>query len=140
MLALSEPLIPALLQPLLDRGFQKGTLPLWVVPASIVLLFLVRGLCGFTAQLAMTRITSRGLVVLRKAMFEKLLDARLALFAEQSSSALANTIVYEVQTGATLLVNALSLTRNGLTLMALVAYLMYLNWKLTLIVCACFLL
>ncbi|MCB2028004.1 MAG: lipid ABC transporter permease/ATP-binding protein, partial [Rhodoferax sp.] len=90
-LALSEPLIPALLQPLLDRGFQEGQLPLWAVPVSLILLFAVRGLCSFTAQLAMTKITSTGLMVLRKAMFDKLLDARLSLFAGQTSSSLANT-------------------------------------------------
>ncbi len=139
LLALSEPLIPALLQPLLDRGFQKGALPLWVVPVSLVLLFSVRGLCSFAAQLAMTKITSHGLVVLRKAMFARLLDAQLSLFSVQTSSALANTIVYEVQSGATLLVSALmTLTRNSLTLLALVAYLLYLNWKLTLIVVCLF--
>ena len=139
LLALSEPLIPALLQPLLDRGFQKGALPLWVEPVSLVLLFSVRGLCSFAAQLAMTKITSHGLVVLRKAMFARLLDAQLSLFSVQTSSALANTIVYEVQSGATLLVSALmTLTRNSLTLLALVAYLLYLNWKLTLIVVCLF--
>jgi len=134
-LALSEPLIPALLQPLLDRGFQQGQLPLWAVPVALILLFAVRGLCSFTAQLAMTKITSAGLMVLRKAMFDKLLDARLTLFTGQTSSSLANTIVYEVQSGSTLLVGALmTLTRNTLTLLALLGYLMYLNWKLTLIV------
>ena len=134
-LALSEPLIPALLQPLLDRGFQQGRLPLWAVPVALILLFAVRGLCSFTAQLAMTKITSAGLMVLRKAMFDKLLGARLSLFAGQTSSSLANTIVYEVQSGSTLLVSALmTLTRNSLTLLALLGYLMFLNWKLTLIV------
>jgi len=83
----------------------------------------------------MTRITSSGLMVLRKAMFDKLLGAQLSLFAGQTSSALANTIVYEVQTGSSLLVSALmTLTRNTLTLAALLGYLMVLNWKLTLIV------
>ncbi|MFO1193147.1 MAG: lipid A export permease/ATP-binding protein MsbA [Rhodoferax sp.] len=135
LLALSEPLIPALLQPLLDRGFQKGALPLWLVPVALIALFAVRGICSFLAQVAMTRITSNGLQILRKAMFEKLLDARLTLFAGQSSSALANTVVYEVQSGASLLVGAMmTFTRNSLTLLALVAYLMFLNWKLTLIV------
>lgn len=134
-LALSEPLIPALLQPLLDRGFQQGQLSLWAVPVALILLFLLRGLCSFTAQLAMTRITSSGLMVLRKAMFDKLLDAELTLFSGQTSSSLANTIVYEVQSGSQLLVSALmTLTRNTLTLLALLGYLMYLNWKLTLIV------
>ncbi|MEO7939943.1 MAG: lipid A export permease/ATP-binding protein MsbA [Burkholderiaceae bacterium] len=135
VLALSEPMIPALLKPLLDRGFQQGSLALWTVPVALILLFAVRGLCSFTTQLAMTRITSSGLTVLRKAMFDKLLDARLTLFSGQTSSALANTIVYEVQSGSTLLVTALmTLTRNGLTLLALVGYLLFLNWKLTLIV------
>lgn len=30
--AITEPLIPALLQPLLDKGFTQGTLQLWMVP------------------------------------------------------------------------------------------------------------
>ena len=44
-------------------------------------------------------------------------------------------MVYEVQTGANLLVTALiGMTRDGFTLVALLGYLVYLNWKLTLIV------
>jgi subfamily B ATP-binding cassette protein MsbA len=57
------------------------------------------------------------------------------LFRQQTSSALGNTLVYEVQAGASLLVNALlSLSRDTLTLLALIGYLLFLNWKLTLIV------
>lgn len=139
LLALSEPLIPALLKPLLDRGFQQGSLPIWVVPVALVLLFGARGICSFVCQVAMTRITSQGLKVLRKTMFDKLLDARFGLFAKDSSSTLANTVVYEVQSGSALLVSALmTLTRNSLTLLALVGYLLYLNWKLTMIVVCLF--
>ncbi len=139
VMSLTEPLIPALLQPLLDKGFQQGSLDIWVIPLALILLFSIRGLAGFLAQLALAKVTNRGLLILRKAMFEKLLDARLALFSQQSSSALANTIVFEVQTGSVLLVNALTtLTRDSLTLLALVAYLLYLNWKLTLIVTGLF--
>ncbi len=139
VLSMTEPLIPALLQPLLDKGFQQGSLKIWQVPLALILLFAVRGLAGFIAQLALAKITNRGLLTLRKTMFDKLLDARLSLFSQQSSSALANTLVYEVQMGSTLLVNALmTLTRDSLSLLALVAYLMYLNWKLTLIVTGLF--
>ena len=138
-MSLTEPLIPALLQPLLDKGFQQGSLPAWMVPVAIILLFGVRGLSGFVAQLALARVTSQGLLKLRREMFERLLNARLELFTSQSSSALANTIVYEVQTGATLLVNSLmTLARDSLTLVALLGYLFYLNWKLTLVVAGLF--
>ena len=87
-LSLTEPLIPALLQPLLDKGFQQGSLPIWIVPFALILLFGVRGLAGFSAQIALAKVTNRGLLLMRKAMFDKLLDARLSLFSQQTSSAL----------------------------------------------------
>lgn len=135
----TEPLIPALLKPLLDNGFQQGSLEIWTVPVALLLLFGVRGLAGYISQIGLTKITNHGLLGLRSAMFNKILAANLSIFKEQSSSALSNIVVYEVQTGATMLVNSLlSLTRNGLTLVALTSYLFYLNWKLTFIVAAIF--
>ena len=131
----TEPLVPALLKPLLDRGFQQGALELWLVPVSLILLFSVRGIAGFVAQYAMAKVTNEGLQALRRAMFGKLLSARLSLFADQSSSAIANTVVYEVSNGSSMMINAvMKLARDILTLIALVAYLLFLNWKLMLIV------
>ncbi len=131
----TEPFVPALLKPLLDRGFQHDSLDLWIVPATLMLLFTVRGLSGFMAQLALAKVTNDGLLELRKAMFGKLLSARLTLFADQSSSTIANTVVYEVFNGSSMLINSvMKLARDVLTLAALIGYLVYLNWKLTLIV------
>ncbi len=131
----TEPFIPALLKPLLDRGFQNGSLDLWQVPAALMLLFTIRGLSGFVAQYALTEVTNDGLQALRKAMFDKLLTARLSLFAEQTSSAISNTVVYEVYNGSVILNNALiKLARDLLTMLALIAYLIFLNWKLMLVV------
>ena len=137
--AATEPMIPALLKPLLDNGFAQGKLEIWTIPAALLLLFGVRGLAGYVSQIGLTKITNHGLQLMRRAMFEKLLSSHLKLFSDQSSSALSNTLVYEVQTGSVMLVNSiLSLTRNALTLLALTSYLFYLNWKLTLIVAAIF--
>ncbi|OYY39215.1 MAG: lipid A export permease/ATP-binding protein MsbA [Polaromonas sp. 39-63-25] len=131
----TEPLVPALLQPLLDKGFRKGGIDIWMVPVSLLLLFGVRGFAGFLAQIALAKVTNIGLLELRKAMFRKLMTARLDLFSNQSASALANTVVYEVQNGSSMLVNSLmGLARDTLTLLALSSYLLYLNWRLTLIV------
>ena len=133
--ALTEPLLAALLKPLLDQGFTQGTLPLWTVPVAIMGLFLTRGLALFAAQYALARIANEGMLVLRRTLFERLLAADMALFSRQSASALSNTVVYEVQTGSTLLVQAmLGISRDGFTLVALLGYLLYLNWQLTLIV------
>ena len=131
----TEPFIPALMKPLLDRGFQQGTFNIWLVPLALMLLFTIRGLAGFVAQYALAQVTNDGLQELRKAMFDKLLTARLSLFTEQSASAISNTVVYEVYNGSMILNNAiLKLARDLLTMLALVAYLIFLNWKLMLVV------
>jgi subfamily B ATP-binding cassette protein MsbA len=123
--ALTEPLIPALLQPLLDKGFNQGSFNLWLVPAALLGLFGVRGLAGFVAQYALAKFTNAGLLRMRQAMFSKLLTAELPLFGVQSSSALTNTLVYEVQTGSAMLTNAaMSLIKDSFTLAALVGYLL----------------
>jgi len=133
--AITEPLIPALLQPLLDKGFTQGSLPLWMVPLAILGIFLVRGLAQFVGQYALARIANEGMLALRQSLFDRVLAAEMGLFTRQSASSLSNTVVYEVQTGATLLVQALlGLSRDGFTLVALLFYLLYLNWQLTLIV------
>ncbi len=133
--ALTEPVIPALMKPLLDEGFKGGSFSLWLVPAALLGLFALRGLAGFVAQYSLAYMANQAMVALRRRLFAKLLDAPMSLFGSASASSLSNTVVYEVQTGTTLLVNAmLSLLKDSLTLVALMGYLLYINWKLTLIV------
>jgi ATP-binding cassette, subfamily B, bacterial MsbA len=135
--AITEPLIPALLQPLLDQGFTNGTLQLWKVPLAILGVFLIRGIAQFMGQFALAKIANEGMVILRRTLFHRVMAADMALFTKQSASTLSNTVVYEVQIGSTLLVQALlGLSRDGFTLIALLGYLLYLNWQLTLIVTA----
>lgn len=137
--SMTEPLVPALLKPLLDRGFQQEGFNLWLVPLALMLLFTVRGASGFIAQFAVAKVTNEGLLRLRKAMFDKLMSAHLSLFSDQSASAISNTVVYEVFNGSSQLINAvLKLVRDLLSLMALIGYLVYLNWRLTLIVALLF--
>ncbi len=133
--ALTEPALPAMLKPLLDRGFDNPDIPLWLVPVVIIGLFIVRSIAGFIAQYALAWAGNQGVLELRRALFEHLLSAHAALFTRHSASNLTNTLVYEVQNGAQMLVVAvLSLVRESLTLAALLGYLLWLNWKLTLFV------
>ena len=133
--AATEPMIPALLKPLLDSGFKAGTLPLWSIPVAVIGLFALRGFAGFIAQYGLSWAANQGMLEMRSAMFERLLDAQPLLFTQQTASSLINTLTYEVQNGATQLVNSLlTLIKDSLTLVALMAYLLYLNWQLTLFV------
>jgi subfamily B ATP-binding cassette protein MsbA len=133
--AATEPAIPALLHWLLDNGFQLGGVPLWIVPVAVVGLTFIRGLAGFIAQYGMSWAANRGVVDLRGAMFARLLDAQPVLFTRNMASNLVNTMTFEVQNGATQLVYALQdLVRDSLMLVAMLVYLIHLNWQLTLIV------
>ena len=133
--ALTEPLIPALFKPLLDKGFNPDGFPLWMIPAAVVGLFFMRGLAHFIGQYALTRIANDGVQRLRNAQFARLSQADLQIFSDQSASSLSNALVYEVQTGAQQLVGAFTeVLRDGLTLLALLGYLFWLNWQLTLLV------
>ncbi|RQP25720.1 lipid A export permease/ATP-binding protein MsbA [Piscinibacter terrae] len=137
--AATEPMIAAFLKLLLDRGFAKNALPLWQVPVAIIGLFGLRGLAGFLAQYGLSWAANRGMLDMRAAMFARLLNAQPALFSRHSASSLVNTLTFEVQTGAVHLVNSLqTLVRDALTLVALMVYLLVLNWQLTLFVALLF--
>ena len=134
--AATEPMIPALLKFLLDNGFGAvRTFPLWMVPVAIVGLFALRGLAAFLATYSLAWAANRGVLSLREVMFARLLNAAPALFTRHSASSLTNTMVYEAQAGAVWLVQALLvIVRDAMTLVALFGYLLWLNWKLTLLV------
>lgn len=133
--ASTEPMIPALLQGLLDEGFAEQSVPLWMIPMALLGVFGLRGAAGFAAQYLLSYVANGAMLQLRQAMFKRLSVAELSLFQSQSASSLSNTLVYEVQNGTNMLVGALLvLTKDSLTLVALLSYLLYLNWQLTLIV------
>ena len=137
--ATTEPAIPVLLKPLLDSGFKAGTLQLWLVPVAIIGIFLVRGLAGFVAQYGLSWSANRAILAMRSTMFERLLDAEPAHFTRHSASSLTNTLTYEVQTGTTMRISSLlTLIKDSLALVALLVYLLYLNWQLTLFVALLF--
>jgi len=56
--AATEPAVPALLKPLLDRGFQGDSFNPWYVPAFLLLVFGIRGLAGFAADIALAKIAN----------------------------------------------------------------------------------
>jgi subfamily B ATP-binding cassette protein MsbA len=131
----TEPVLPALMKPLLDRGFVRGSLTLWLVPVAIIGLFLVRGVAGFVASYALSWAANQSIVKIREAMFARLLDAHPTLFTTHSASSLINTVVYEVQGGTGLLVAAVqTLVKDSLTAIALLVYLLWINWALTLFI------
>ncbi|MBU3599564.1 lipid A export permease/ATP-binding protein MsbA [Polynucleobacter sp. 30F-ANTBAC] len=136
IVAASETAIPALLKPLLDRGF-TGQLDnkLWHVPAFLVGLAFIRGFAQFGSNYALSHITNSVLFKLREQMFNRLLQAPADLFQNRSAASLINAVVFEVNAVLQVITSiAMNLVRDSLTVIGLMAYLFYLNWRLTLLI------
>ena len=137
--ALLEPAIPALMKPLLDNGFNAKNISIFYVPAIIISLFTLRAVASFISDVALAKIVQVSLRLLREKMFNRVNTALLKLYREQPATTLANTIVYEANNGAILLLqSATTLVKDSLSIIALLGYLIFLNWKLTLIVACIF--
>jgi ATP-binding cassette, subfamily B, bacterial MsbA len=136
--SITEPLIPALLKQLLDRGFGSNrSIALWMVPVAIIGVFAARGIASFVAKYATTALTYQIVQRLAAAQFSSLQRAHPSIYRNQTASSLANTLVYELQMGTTLLTGSLlGIAKDIFSVIALLGYLLWLNWQLTLIVLA----
>jgi len=133
--AATEPVFPALMKRLFDDGFKSSGFPLWLVPVAIIGLFIIRGVSGLIADYGLAWSANLGTQTLRTAMFQRLMTVHPSLFSQYSASSLTSIITYESQGGTTILMGSvMTLVRDSLTLVALLGYLIYLNWQLTLFV------
>ena len=136
--AVTEPAFPAIMKYLLDHGFQASNARLvWLIPLGIVLLFMARGVLSFVTGYLMTWISTRLVTDLRRRMFAKILTLPTQTFHDQSSGKLISRLLYDAdnvnQAATTVLVTAV---RESFTAVSLLGYLLYLDWKLTLITLA----
>jgi subfamily B ATP-binding cassette protein MsbA len=68
-------------------------------------------------------------------MFQTLLHAKTEFYQKSSASSLINAVVFEVNNVLSIMgAMLISLVRDSLTVLGLLGYLIYLNWKLTLVV------
>ncbi len=136
IVAAAETSIPALMKPLLDDGFTgKMNDQLWVVPMLLMGLALVRSLSQYLTNYLLTRMTSNILLTMRGQLFSHLLRLRPEQFMQTSASKLINAVVFEVGSALSIMGGiTIGFIRDLLTVFGLLGYLLFLNWRLTLIV------
>nr|WP_233862730.1 lipid A export permease/ATP-binding protein MsbA [Paraburkholderia adhaesiva] len=137
LVAATEAGIPALLKPLLDHGFGTSGSPIakWLVPVAVIGLSLVRALAQYASGYLLQYTSNRILLELRLKMFERMIHASVGFFQRETASTVINAIVFEVNQILNVLMGVLvTAVRDSLTVVFLLGYLFYLNWRLTLIV------
>ncbi|MEN8107601.1 MAG: lipid A export permease/ATP-binding protein MsbA [Pseudomonadota bacterium] len=134
--AATEPVMAALLKPLLDETFvAHNTDNLIVLPVLLMLVFLVRGLAGFTSTAGMQWVATKVVMGLRSEMFRRLLSLPVSWFDNHSSGNIISRYTFNVQRvmqAATDVV--VTLVRDSLTITGLLGWCFYISWRLSLVV------
>ena len=136
LLALTEPVLPALLKPLLDGSFvAKDPSYITLMPVAIVAVFLVRGFAEFVGSIALKSVAQRVVMALREAMFAKLLVLPDARFNDVPSGVWLSKFTYDVNQVMQACTQVLViLIRDSLAVIGLVLWIFYLNWRLALVI------
>ena len=133
--AATEPLLPALMKPMLDDGFKFGEQsPLIWLPFAVVGIFFVRGALGFASTYIMSWVQTKIVFTIRTEMFARLVQLPSSFFQREPSAKTINRITNDVNGVTSASTTVLTtLIKDGVTVIGLLAWLLYLNWQLMLI-------
>ncbi len=133
--AAAEPLFPALMKPLLDGHLGTGNPHAWwQYPFAIIGIVMLRGLFGFFGGYCMHWLSHRITADLRQAMFAKLVHLPTFFFDTHPAARIVARITNDVNGLSNAATTVLTvLVRDSLTIVALLAWMTYLNWQLTLV-------
>ncbi len=135
VLAITSAAFAALMKPLVDEGFVgKDMETIRLVPPLIVGLFLVRGIANFVAQYSVSWVGRRVTFDIRNALFTHLTRLSSGFYDANASGGLISKLIFDVEQIAAAVTEAIFvIIRDGLTVVAMAAWMIYLNWKLTVV-------
>jgi ATP-binding cassette, subfamily B, bacterial MsbA len=118
-----------------DAGFVKhDTTMLHLLPFMLFGLLALRAFAGFASTFAMRWVARRVVEDLRVEAFAKLMTLPVSFFDSISAGVVTSKLTYDTeQMSGAATSAAVSSVRDSLTIVGMVAYMLYLDWQLTLI-------
>ena len=106
----------------------------WIYyPVAILAVFCLRAILGFIGEYAMAWVANNVVTELRQAMFARMVNLPMGYFTDNLSGRLLSRVTNDVNGVAGAATGALTaLIKDSLSIIALLGWLVYLNWKLTL--------
>ena len=134
--AAMEPLMPALLKPLVDDSLiAKDPEAIRTIPILLVAVFVIKGLAEYASKVASEWIAHKAILDIRADLFAKMNRLPQRIHDEYGSGKLLSKITYDVpQVGKTLSEAWIVIIRDSLIVVALLGYLFYVSWQLTLLI------
>lgn len=136
LLAATEPAIPYLMEPLMDKAFvEHDEQYMFWMPIALLVLYIFRGLAAFVGRVAFQWVAGRVVLDLRREMFERILSLPVPYFDAHATGNLIAKVTYDVTQVTTAATKVLViLVRDGLAVIGLLGFMLYTNWRFTLVV------
>ena len=124
-----------IMKPLIDGGFVKNDASsIRYIPILIIAIFVARGLFGFLANYATNWVGRQVIFQIRSQMFARLVNLPSRFFDAHSSGILISKLIYDVEQVMNAATKAFtSMVKDSLSLVFLFSWMLYLNWRLTLL-------
>jgi subfamily B ATP-binding cassette protein MsbA len=138
VVAATEAALPAIMKPILDGTFVERD-PKWItlIPLLLIGLFTVRGLATFAGTYCTQYVGSRVVLDLRQRMFDNLVRLPASYYERHASGNLISRVTYDAAQVTTAATDAVTIiVKDGVSIIALLAVLLWLDWMLTLVVLA----
>lgn len=133
VIAATETAFVAMMKPLLDGSFvEKDPEIIKWMPILLVGVFLLRGIAGFISTYCMTWVGRNVIRDMRMEVFSHILRLPISYFDNQTSSHLTVKLINHVEqiySASTSVITVL--IRDTLTVIGLLAWMLYLNWQLS---------
>ena len=135
VLAVTDPAIPALMQPMLDGAFiEKDPKVMTIIPILFIVLFAIRGIASYISGVSLHWVANKVIMDLRQAMFARLVNYPTSFFDNHRSGSLMSRFTYDVTQIKEASTNAIStLVRDSLSVIGLLGWMFYIDWSLALI-------
>ncbi len=134
-LAVTSGAFVALMKPIIDGGFvDKDPDIIRLIPIGVIGLFAFRGLSSFTAEYCVNWVGRKVIFDIRNTLFSHLMRLSSGFYDMNASGTLIAKLIFDVEQLARAATNAvLVIARDGFTVIVLILWMAYLNWKLTLV-------
>lgn len=133
-----NPVLPGLLEPLLDESLiGRDPDAMWRVPFWLLLAALAKGIAEYVASVASQWVANKSIEDLRKLVFDHQMALSLGDHHAQTSGRMLSRISYDIpQVGSALSTAWIVVIQDSLTIIALIAMLLWKAWHLTLVIVA----
>ena len=134
--AATETGLAAMMKPLLDGSFvERDPDVIKWLPIALIGLFLIRGIASFFTAYGLGWIARNVIKNLRTEMFECMITLPSGFYDQSTSGQLMAKVLYDVEQVANAATDAiLTIVRDSLTILGLLAWMIYLNGYLSLII------